>query len=394
MPALQVPPGAENFVLRSTIGAYSDEAYTNAKKISTTAVVGGNSLIDKNTETFVGQMRWFTPMNPVINIASITDPTDGLYNDFASEFSQYIKTARTWGAKRRNLSELITKVDDIKQMSKSFGEHRAQDEDNAVRAVLKGVAVAEILHGAGTAGGGAGKGGQTFYNDPNDKKFGFYVDLGNDKLVEDRGSYEGAARAEAMIRAVGMAYKDYEPDYMYWVIDPAVRASIRSANLIDGDKVVDGDVEFETVFNGKFRLLHSRADTSFSPEEIAALNGGGGVDIVGRYTSYLILPGAIAMEQLDIPNPVGVDNREASYHGTGVAEIWHRWGFVIHPGGYTWAGDEEHFPTNQDYASVRVGSTTKRVADLQAGDHATVKGVWQRKTASVLSLGILPVFHG
>jgi len=394
MPAPVIPAGATNFVLQETLTAYSDEAYTNAKRLSTTAIVGGNPMIDKNTETFVGQMRWFKPMNPVINVASITDASDGAYNDFSSDYSQYIKTVRTWGAKKRNLTELITKTDDLVQMGKSFGEHRALDEDSAVRSILKGVAISELLNGTATGSGQTGLGGQTFYNDPTDRRYGFYVDLGAAQMVgAPTTTSQGAQRAEAFLKAVGMAWKDYEPEYLYLVIDPAVMASLRSANLVDQDKVVDGNIEFTTIFQGKFRLLMTRTSMDLSPAEITKINVGAGVDLVGQYVSYVILPGAIAMEQLAIPNPVGVDNREASYKGTGVAEIWHRWGYVAHPAGYTWAGPEEAFPSDADYASVMDAGTLRKAVNMVDANIANVRGVWQRKTNSALQLGILPIFH-
>jgi hypothetical protein len=51
-------PGADTYVLQEAISAYSDEAYTNAKKLSGTGIVGDNPNIDTGTETFVGQVRW------------------------------------------------------------------------------------------------------------------------------------------------------------------------------------------------------------------------------------------------------------------------------------------------------------------------------------------------
>ena len=59
--------GADQFVLQEAISAYSDEAYTNAKKLSGTGIVGSNPNIDASTETFVGQVRWFKPLNPTVN---------------------------------------------------------------------------------------------------------------------------------------------------------------------------------------------------------------------------------------------------------------------------------------------------------------------------------------
>ena len=65
MSATTTLDGADNFALQSAISAYADEAYTNARKLSGTGIVGSNPNIDTSTETFVGQVRWFKPMNPV-----------------------------------------------------------------------------------------------------------------------------------------------------------------------------------------------------------------------------------------------------------------------------------------------------------------------------------------
>ena len=55
-------PGATNEVLQEALSGYSDEAYTNAKKLSGTGIVGSNPDIDTGTETFIGQVRWHKPL--------------------------------------------------------------------------------------------------------------------------------------------------------------------------------------------------------------------------------------------------------------------------------------------------------------------------------------------
>src|SRR5690606_12107942 len=90
-------PGADNYVLQSAIGAYADEAYTNAKKLNSTGITasGAGAGINKDTETFIGQMRWFKPLNPKINIASLTDRAAGQKTTYESSHAKYIKTVRT-----------------------------------------------------------------------------------------------------------------------------------------------------------------------------------------------------------------------------------------------------------------------------------------------------------
>jgi hypothetical protein len=213
--------------------------------------------------------------------------------------------------------------------------------------VLKGIAITEALIGAGNASGSAGLGGQTFDNDPESDRYGFYVDLGTNKMVgAASASSQGAARADSLVNALGMGYKDYEPSFAYLIANPAMLASLRSANLIDADRVQDGNIELETLFQGKFRLIKSRANQSLTPTEMSVINGGGGVDIAGTKISFLILPGSVAHKSLTLEAPVGIDENAGSYHGFGHKDLWYRWGYVAHPAGYSWAGSDEAFPAN------------------------------------------------
>lgn len=388
----RIVEGASQFVLQSAISAYSDEAYTNARKLSGTGIVGDNPNIDTSTETFIGQVRWFKPLNPTINVASLTDETDGTTTNYGSDFLNYIKTVRTHGAQKVNMQQVVTQQDGLAKVGRDFAETRAQDEHNAILAVCKGVAISEALYGAGSASGQAGLGGQTFDNDPTDTRYGFYVDLGANKPVGAATSaVQGAARAESFLQAFGMAYKDYEPEYAYLVTSPEIMASLRSANLVDETPVVDGNITFNTIFQGKFRIIQTRATQSLASAELAKLNAGAGVNIVGTKTSFIVLPGAIAMKGLDVPDSVEITRNGNAYNGGGTTTVWYRWGFVLAPAGYDWNGIKEAFPADADYMSVVEGSTQKALTAVTSTDAAV--GVWSRKATSALSLGILPVFH-
>jgi hypothetical protein len=392
MPTPSSPAGASNFVLQETITAYADEAYTNAKKLVATGIVGSNPQIDKNTETFVGQARWFKPLNPVINVASLTDSTPGSKTTYGSDYMQYIKTVRTHGAEKVNLQQVVTQVDGLAKIGRDFAETRAGDEHNALLAILKGVAISEAMNGAGSASGSAGLGGQTFDNDPTNRQYGFYVDLGAaTPVTAQTAANQGAARAEAFLTAFGMAFKDYEPEYAYLITSPAMMSSFRSANLVDQDRVTEADIEFQTIFNGKFRLINSRATQSMSSAERVKLNTGSGVDIVGTKTSFIVLPGSIAMEQLDIAEPTEIERDAAAFKGGGTTSIWNRWGYVMAPAGYSWQGNEEAFPSDADYMSVMEASTQKTLVTATSVDASMP--VFKRKFTSALQLGILPVFH-
>ena len=145
--------GADNFVLQEAISAYTDEAYTTAKKLSGTGIVGMNPNINTNTETFVGQVRWFKPLNPAINIASLTDSAAGTKTSYTSDFVNYIKTVRTHGAEKVNMQQIVTQQDGLAKIGRDFAETRSQDEHNGLLAVLKGVAISEAINGAAAGSG-------------------------------------------------------------------------------------------------------------------------------------------------------------------------------------------------------------------------------------------------
>lgn len=380
-----------SYVVKTAIGAYANERYTLARRLSNSGFVSRNSTINTDDETFTGQMRWRQPMNPVINIASLVDPTDGVPSNFSTAFLNYVKTVRTSGAQKINLTEVVTSEDGLVVFGNNFAETRMTDENNAILAILKGVAISEAMRGASNTG----LGGQTFDNDPTNGKYGFYVDMGNDPIVSATGA--GAGRIQELIEALGMAFKDYEPEFAYLVANPQLMAAIRSANLIDQDRVTDGSIEFESILDGKLRIVKSRVNTSLTPAEMAKINGGNGVDIVGAKTSFICLPGAIAMESVALSAPIGIDTDESAYHGGGTTEAWYRWGYVAHPAGYDWQGPKTKFPSDLNYQAVQVTPDTPVAltdASVTAITINTAKPVWNRATSSALSLGILPIFHG
>lgn len=380
-------------VLQSSISAITDEVYSNARKLTGTGIVGINDQIDPGTETYMGQIRWNKPLNPQINIASLTDSTDGQKTNSAQDYLRYIKTVRTHGSGKVNMASVVTQTDGLAKIGRDFGETRAQDEHNALLSILKGVALSEALTGA--ANGGLG--GQTFENDPTSNRHGFYVDLGTQPLVQapSMGS-NGSLLAAPLLNAFGMAYKDYEPEYMYLAASPQQIAQFRQANLIDTDRITDGNINFETLFGGKFRLIATRANQGLGSSWMSELTSStSGVALNGTKTTFLIHPGAIAMQELAVEVPVEFERKAAAYQGGGTTDIWYRWGYVMAPAGYDWRGAEDAFPSDADYAGYRfdgaVSKPTPAAPDLTAG---SVTGVWERKFSSALSLGILPIFHG
>ena len=350
------------------ISAYSDELYTNARKINSTGIVSSDARITADGESFIGQMRWYKPLNPTINVASLTDSTDGTYTDVSTDIADYIKTVRTFGAQKVNLAELISKQDGLLKIARDAVETRSEDEHGAVLSVLKGVAAYE----ASVASGG----GIVAYDTAPSATVGMFVDINANgvfgaaatgaaderKLIDSTAM--GAAKGERLFKALGMAFKDYEPDYMYMITSPETLAELRAANLVDNTTVTEGNLTFSTIFGGKFRLILTRAAQG---DNSASAN----VNDRSVKTTFLVKPGAISFSGIAVPTPVEVERVAGNYKGGGSTNVWYRYGFIVHPWGYDWAGATSAFATNVNYATA---------------------GSWARKL-SYLNLGILPVFH-
>lgn len=357
------------------ISAYSDEAYTNAKKLNSTGITAADQKIDGSGENYYGQFRWYKPLSANVNVASLSSATDGTYTSISTDYANFIKTLRTFGAEQVNMQEVVSKQDGLAKIARDFAEVRAQDEHDALLSVMKGVAHYEVALGdAGDAGNG---GIIDFDTDADAAATGFFVDVNAAGLhgAAATGSSDarklfdssaiGAARGERLFRSIGAAFKDYEPDFMYMVTSPEVLAEIRAANLVDDTMVTDGNLEFSTIFGGKFRLVTTRANQMISGAAAGDLNA------ESAKATFIVKPGSVAAEALSLPTPVEVDRSAASYTGGGSTNVWYRWGYVMHPMGYDWAGSTTAFATNANFGAA---------------------ASWGRKMDS-LNLGILPIFH-
>ena len=340
------------------ISAYSDEAYTTAKKLNGTGIVASDQRIDASGESFVGQFRWYKPLAATVNIASLASATNGTYTSITTDVANYVKTVRTFGAEQVNMQEVVSKQDGLAKIARDFAEVRAQDEHDALLSVIKGVAMSEVALGDLA---GSGNGGVIAYETNCDAAA---TGAGDARKLFD-SSAMGAARGERLFKSIGATFKDHEPDFMYLVTSPEVMAEMRAANLVDEDRVTDGSLEFSTVFGGKFRLVMTRANQMISGYSAGDLNA------QSTKCSFVIKPGSVAAQAIAMPTPVEVDRSAASYLGGGSTNVWYRWGYVNHPMGYDWAGATAAFATN---ATMGAAASYTRKMDA-------------------LNLGILPIFH-
>ena len=357
------------------ISAYSDEAYTTEKKLNSTGIVGNRADITADGESFIGQFRYYKPLSATVNVASLASATDGTYTDVTTDIADYVKTVRTFGAQQVNMQEVVSKQDGLAKIARDFAEVRAQDEHNALLSVLKGVALSEVTLGDK---GGSGNGGYiAFDTDGDASATGHFVDINalglfgaaatgaSDERKLFDSSAAGAARGERLFRAIGAGMKDYEADFMYLVTSPEQMAEMRAANLVDETRVQDGNLNFNTIFGGKFRLIMTRANQMIS--------GAASNDLNARSDkcTFVINPAAVTAAPVSVPTPVEVDRDAASYTGGGSTNIWYRYGFIMHPNGYDWSGATNAFATN-----TTLGAAAS----------------YTRKQAA-LNLDILPIFH-
>jgi hypothetical protein len=356
------------------ISAYADEAYTTEKKLNSTGIVGQRDDINADGESFIGQFRWYKPLSANINVASLSSATDGTYTDITTDIADYIKTVRTFGAQQVNLQEVVSRQDGLAKIARDFAQVRGDDEGNALMSVLKGVAAYEVALGDA---GGSGNGGITaFDTDADTANTGFFVDVNangefgaaatgsSDARPLFDSTATGAARGERLFKAIGMAYKDYEPDYMYLVTSPEVMAEMRAANVVDETIITDGNLQFNTLFGGKFRLVMTRANQAITPAT-------GDLNAQSTKCSFVVKPSSVTFAPVNVPTPVEVDRDAASYTGGGSTNIWYRYGFIMHPMGYDWAGATNAFASNANMAA---------------------SSAWTRKM-DALNLGILPIYH-
>jgi len=383
--------------LNKAISAYSDEMYTRAKKIVSTAIVGQDAQINADGEDFIGQVRFYKPLgayavggtnatentagsaNAVVNVAS-QDENHGGTTNIATEVQTYIKTVRTHGANEYLVQSIISGEDGLAKIARDFAETRAEDEDQALRSCLAGVMNTELKTANDLAGTkySAMFAGNSVDGD-NSKAFA-YVAATSDTvgtgstltgLVDLTASSPGQ-RVEHLIRAMG-AWSDYTPDFVYLVVSPEVYLDIKVANLVDDERITDGNISFETLLGGVIRVIVSRNfGQGLGSVTHAALSGT--TAIATAKVSYMMLPGSIFMHSTSIPNPVAMDRNESVGSGSGRTTAWYRWGYVMHARGYSFGGTQDAFATNAAYA----------------GSAATPS--WTRKV-DLLNLGILPIFH-
>ena len=387
--------------LARAVSAYSDEAYTLERKIVSTGLVGSDARISGSDDDYYGTIRWYKPLGStlqydgsddttgaatVINLAT-QNANEGAKTSISTTTSQYVKTVRTHGADQYNVQRVISGEDGLAKIARDFGETQARDQDAALTAVLQGVASTEALTGsAGQTSPDSIQASNGFHIDLNSTTVqGFYNTTGsNDGQLVDVSITNRGDRMGRILAAASIGFKDLEPEFFYLVVQPSEYLKIRQSNFIDDERVVDGNLSFETMLGGRFRIIVSR-------KNFGSFANATGVQSGSTRTSFLVLPGAVSMLNLDVPNPVAFDRDESVGRGTGSVEAWYRWGYVMHPRGYSWRGVTNAFVANTDATATRAANGS----DVSGYFHNVTtnqRTPWARQE-DMLNLGILPIFH-
>ena len=392
-----VVSGVGTNAIRRAISAYSDQEYTDNVRIAGTALVGSDARISTSDEDYYGTIRWTQTLGAIagqavdrtnaaanrtaINLAT-EDGTEGQTTDVSYDSSKYIKTMRTMGAEQYNVTQVLSQAPNaIEKVSRDFGVTRARDADAALLAMLRGVALEESR----------GASGQVITSPRSDTN-GFYFETGgtnggNGLVADATALNRGAAQGSALYTAMAAGFGDLEPDFMYLVTDVETFQAIRAANLIDQDRVRDGNVDVETLLSGKIRVIVTQSLTSHDA------SGQTNIGSAADKTSYLMLPGALYQHDLSVPNPVAFDQDESVGGGAGEREIWYRWGNIYHPRGYSWEGRTDGFVANSQAIAAANRATAGTAVNALVNTQANAFQGWERKE-TVGNLGILPIFHG
>ena len=384
--------GANATLLARAVSAWAQQEYTDARYLAGTGLIGSDARISVSDEDYYGTIRWDQTLGALnysttasagsteINYGDET-ANEGKVTDFSVDFAEYIKSNRNVGASQYNITQVITRREGaIQKLGSELGRVRARDEDQALQSVLNGVLAEEASIGASAA---ASRYGQELGNGLNDDA-GFFFDLNGphargvtqtdnsasrSNTLVDTSSNGGRAGAR-IFEALGAGFADLEPEFMYMIIDPETYYDMRYANLVDTESTIsDGNIQFQTILGGKIRLFVTR--TALASQAPASAGANTNVNVGSTRVSLLCMPGAISMVDLPQVNPVEFDADASTGRGSGNREAWYRWGYVMHPRGYSWTGSKTAFATNATYAAA---------------------ASWERKE-SVGNLGMLPIFH-
>ena len=270
---------------------------------------------------------------------------------------------REIGVLNTDIQKMISKQDGVSIFAQNLARSQARDEHDAVISVIKGVCDSE------TKPDGRKGGLLDFESNPKDENLGCFIDLNDKDFLSNKGdtqsskgygklfdiSCRNAVGVKNLISALGIVYKDYEPDFLYLLVSMDSLSEIKKMNLIDEYLVEEGNTRFQTILQGKFRLFLTREKINITSPI---------VNEQSKRTTVVVSPESFSFVRRLVDESIKIYPIENDKY-----EVFHRYNFGIRPEGYRWTGGS--------YAANK---------DLENG------GYWNRKFGD-FNPKIIPIFH-
>jgi hypothetical protein len=195
--------------------------------------------------------------------------------------------------------------------------------------------------------------------------FGFYTgsnasDAPNPLFAIENTTNNRSAFFDTLLDAITEVKGEFEEPFYYLVVDTATYNIMRKQNVLDVAPVVDGNFNFSTILGGKIRLIiNNQSLTANLP--------------AGLKVSYLAKAGSVHYSDIAQTNPTAIERNELAGNGGGLVTVLSRWGNIMHPKGFSWAGSATAYPAN---------------ADLALGTN------WAVHATNVNQIGLFPIYHG
>lgn len=339
------------------ISAYEQAGRADAALLTSTAMVGSDARINDSGENYTGTLRWLDFTDPTTFNKQNETATDVAINEMAvsNKSAVYIKNIDHIAAQEMSVQKLISKVDGLSYLGSQFASVRARREDLQLRSILNGVS--DKIWGATAIG----------TSDPAAKvgTFGFYTgsnasDAPNPLFAIENTTNNRSAFFDTLLDAITEVKGEFEEPFYYLVVDTATYNIMRKQNVLDVAPVVDGNFNFSTILGGKIRLIiNNQSLTANLP--------------AGLKVSYLAKAGSVHYSDIAQTNPTAIERNELAGNGGGLVTVLSRWGNIMHPKGFSWAGSATAYPAN---------------ADLALGTN------WTVHATNVNQIGLFPIYHG
>ena len=348
------------------ISAYTDAARADAALLVSTALVGSDARVTDSGENYTGTVRWLNYTDPSTSYQQNQTVTDKNINSIDASYQTevYIKNIDHAAAQEMSIQRLISKVDGLSFLGAQFAAVKARREEENLKSIIKAIGDLTWNVTPTSADAAVSVGGTT--------KVGYYTgstaaNTYRPLFVNSSGS--AAARSsffDQLFDALAVVQGDQEAPFYYLVISASQYNILRKENVLDTGLVQDGNYNFNTILGGKIRLIVTgSAATGLAGAEVAG--------ITNLKVTYIVKPGALLYSDVMQLNPTAIERDELAGNGGGAVTIVSRWGNIMHPQGYSWAGSASAFPTNANLANP---------------------SNWTLSAKNVNQTGIFPIFHG